>query len=238
VTAPDCPHPASCPVPDPTSVRRSRLRSIVLPAGSTWVMVARRDRWPSLFNPSGAGASRFAPVIPDDTPVPTAYFAATKTVALLETVLHSLGASPAPAIQRHVHLAPWLTIVVTMPSDVRLVDLGDDALDRLGLGRHQLVATTTDHYRCTREWATALHGQVIGGQPTHGLLWHSRLVEVGGATSSVLGEVRSEVCMLFGDALPTDAGAWAAEIHDDDLTAGTGLAHVDEIVTLLGGTIT
>jgi hypothetical protein len=237
VTAPDCPSPATCPVPDPTSVRRTTLRSAVLPAGSTWVMVVRRDRWPSLFNPSGVGDSRFAPLITEDTLVPSAYFAATRTVALLETVFHALGSSPRLVIRRQTHLAPWLLVGAALPDDLRLVDLRDPALDRLGLGRHQLVATRATHYPCTRQWAAALHGQVIGGRPTHGLLWHSRLAEVGGTASAVLGEVRSEVCVLFGDALPTEADAWTAEISDDDLTAGTGFAHVDEIAALLGATI-
>jgi hypothetical protein len=52
--------------------------------------------------------------------------------------------------------------------ELRLIDLGDAELDRLGLGRSELVATDAVHHRCTRAWAEALHDRTIGGEQPPG----------------------------------------------------------------------
>ena len=237
MTAPDCPEPASCPVPGPQAINRTRLRSVVLPEGGPMITSARRAGWPSLFNPTGLGDARFSPLHADGAPVPTVHLAGTGTVALLETALHDVGPGWSGLVDPAIDLAPWLLAEVTTPQDIRLVDLRDESLDHLGLTRPELVATSPAHYPCTRIWAEALRGQVIGGQRTHGLVWDSRVAEIGGAASAVLADVGSEVCVLFGDALPTDATTWAADVRYEDLTGGPGLTHVEEIVTLLGATI-
>ena len=61
---------------------------------------------------------------------------------------------------------------------MRLIDLRDPRLDRLGIPRSSLPATSAAHYPCTRRWAQALHDRRVGGQPTHGLTWHSRQAEL------------------------------------------------------------
>jgi hypothetical protein len=237
VTAPDCPYPASCPVPDPASINRTKLRSVVLGEGTTLATAARRSSWPALFDSSGRGRARFSPLHVGGAPVPSVYLAGTATVALLETALHSVALDGGGVVAAAVHLEPWLVAEITMPEDIRLIDLRDAPLGHLGLDRSQLVATSSAHYPCTREWAVALRRQVIGGQPTHGLMWHSRVAEIGGAASAVLDEVGSEVCVLFGDELATNQDGWAADVRYDDLTSGPGLTHVEDIVTLLRATI-
>ena len=169
--------------------------------------------------------------------IPTLYLSVTDTVALLETTLHEVVPTGGMVVDPTLDLAPWILAKVRAPFAIRLVDLRDDALARLGLRRSQLASSSPAHYPCTREWAAALRNQVIGGQDTFGLIWNSRIAELGSAASAVLADVDSEVCVLFGDALPTDAETWGAEVLYDDLTAGPGLTHVEEIVTLLGGTI-
>lgn len=75
-------------------------------------------------------------------------------------------------------LALWAEAEVSLTTQVRLIDLRDPALARLGLDRDALVATSGAHYPCTRRFAEQLHGRVIGGHVTHGVVWHSRQADL------------------------------------------------------------
>lgn len=148
------------------------LRTVVWDAGTTLRRGHQRHHPDPGELVPGRGDTRFAP-LPDTAHV---YVAATTFAALLESALHN-AAPPAPTAPRAV-LARWNEAEVALTRPVRLIDLRDAQLDRLGIRRHELVATTAAHYACTRRWAGHLHGRAIGGQQTHGIVWHSRQAEL------------------------------------------------------------
>lgn len=154
------------------------LRSIVWPAGTR----VHRGHKRTQPNPAelvpGVGDTRFAPLTPDgaDGPAHHVYVSETTFAALLESTLHD-AAPPAPRV-RAATLGHWVESEVELVVDIRLIDLRDGELVRLGIARHQLVATAAVHYRCTRAWAAQLHGRAVGGRPTHGLVWQSRQTEL------------------------------------------------------------
>lgn len=241
MTAPGCLDPASCQVPNPGNVDLRRLRLARLPAGVIFHTAYRRAHWPALFNPSGAGNARFSPVAAAGATVPTLYGAATQTVALLESCFHGVHGATTSTISEPLDLAPRGLIALDTPSPLQLIDLGDDALARVGLTRAQLVATTPEHYACTREWAVALHGRRIGGVAPAGLLWQSRIAELAQADSLLLGDllsVASEVFVLFGDRVASDPAAWhPGDPRYDDLTIGDGRLLAEQIAEQLGAVI-
>ncbi len=243
MTAPDCPDPGRCPVPDPASVDLRRLRSLRLAEGTTFHTAYLRSRWPALFNDSGRGNGRFSPLASADGArvVPTMYGAATQTVALLETAFHDVHASTPRIVSERLHLARRGLVTLTVPSSLPLVDLTDDALDRIGLDRAQLVATMPQHSPCTREWAVALHARRIGSVVPAGILWQSRVAELAGADSPLLGDllpVAGRVWVLFGDRVPTVPKAWRpGPPHADDLTSGPGRLLAEQIAEQLGAVI-
>lgn len=170
MTASGCLDPASCPVPDPAHVDLRRLRLIRLPAGFVFHTAYRRGHWPALFNPSSAGNARFSPLTASGVAVPTLYGAATQTVALLESCFHGVHERATKLISEALDLAPRGVVALQAPLSLPLVDLTDDALQRVGTARAQLVATTPEHDACTREWAVALRSRRIGGVVPAGFL--------------------------------------------------------------------
>ncbi len=109
-------------------------------------------------------------------PVTHVYVAETTFAALLESALHD--ASPPDPRVRAATLGHWVESEVELATDIRLIDLRDPELNRLGIERRELVATGAVHYPCTRAWARRLHGRAVGGHPTHGLVWQSRQTEL------------------------------------------------------------
>jgi len=177
----------------------------------------------------------------DGAIVPTMYCAATQTVALLETSFHDVHQMGTRIISESLHLAPRGVVALTAPVSLPLIDLTDEGLGRVGLRRAQLVATTPGHYACTRQWAVALHGRRIGPVTPVGVLWRSRIAELAGADSLLLGDLlpaSSSVWVLFGDRVPTDPGAWLpGDPHYDDLTTGDGRLLAEQIAEQLGAVI-
>jgi hypothetical protein len=241
VTAAGCLDPENCPVPDPDTVDTRRLRLFRLPEGATFHTSYRRERWPAVFNPSGLGNARFSPLTADGVLVPTMYCAATQTVALLETSFHDVHAMVPRIISESPQLARYGLVALTAPVPLPLIDLTDDGLARVGLERAELVATTPAHYACTREWAAALHGRRIGPVTPVGLLWRSRIAELAGADSLLLGDLlpaSSRVWVLFGDRVPTNPASWRpGDPHYDDLTTGEGRLLAEQIAEQLGAVI-
>lgn len=150
----------------------------------------------------GKGNTRFAPL----ADAHHVYVSRTATAALLESALHH-ASGPDPTIFQ-VELAKWTLASVQLASDVRLVDLRDPELDRLELGRNQLVNTEAVHYPCTRRWAEAVQHRKIGGQPVHGILWHSRQADLhadahqGGLLGDLLQHRSIEVGVLWHPHAP------------------------------------
>jgi hypothetical protein len=237
VTAEGCADPDSCPVPDPDDVDLRHLTSTVLPAG-TPLRRGHKSRYAATepvpatdADPAPTSMTRFAPV-PN---APHVYVARREIAALLESAFHDLV--PGNPRIRWPQLAHWSVAHVTLRTDVRLIDLREPALERLGLDRAQLVATDPGHYPCTRAWGVRLHGRHIGGRATYGLLWHSRQAEVHAdqgvrpLLADILTGEQAEVAVLWpprGQAfLDLVAGPWP-------LGSGRGLELVRDVANLLG----
>ena len=160
----------SCPVVEPSGALLRRLRTVVVPAASTWWRGTRYA--PESLAPPGHGDTRFAP-LPDSR---HGYFGATRTVALLESALHE-ASGPEPTIYM-ARLAGLSVHEVELTDPLRLVDLRDPELGRLGLQRWQLVDTTGRHSPCTRVWAAHFQTRQPGGYPIAGVVWHSRQADL------------------------------------------------------------
>src|SRR5437764_556512 len=173
MTAPGCLDPANCPVPRPGEVDLRRLRLSRLPEGTIFHTAYHRSHWPALFNDSGPGTARFSPINAAEVIVPTLYGAATQTVALLESCFHGVHEIGTKIISERLELATRGLVTLTAPIPLPLVDLSNDGLERIGMSRAHLVATTPEHYACTREWSAAFHARKIGGVMPVGVLWQS-----------------------------------------------------------------
>ena len=221
-------------MPAPQGPLLRRLRTHVIVAGT------RLRRGHQVSHPDaaalvpGLGSTRFAPV-PDTGHV---YVAATTFAALLESAFHD-AAPPAPRITAAL-LARWAEAEVQLTTDLRLIDLRDAELDRLGVDRSALVATAAAHYPCTRVWARALHGRHVGGRETHGLVWHSRQAELHSRAM-----VRRPALQELVDTHPAEVAVlWSPPARANPLrTTGAGLGRLDrgegeryvtDIVALLG----
>lgn len=223
-----------CPVPEPEVGILRRLRTEVIPAGARLRRAHQKIHPdPTQLVPS-IGDTRFAPL----DGVEHVYVAATALAALLESAFHD-ATPPDPRIPEAV-IALWAEASVTPRHRVRLIDLRDDELSRLGINRHQLVATDPTHYPCTRRWAEVLHGRRIGGQQTHGLLWHSRQVELHAsamtgrpAVRELLDEHPAEVAVLWSPPARSNV-LRAAPGGLGNLDTGPGLDYVNDATALLG----
>lgn len=241
MTAPGCLDPTACPVPAPDDVDLRRLRLAHLPEGATLHTSYARANWPALFNPSGIGNARFSPLGDRGAVIPTMYAAAAQTVALLETCFHDVHSTGTRLISESLHLARRGLVALTTPTRLPLVDLTDEGLSRLGLRRAQLVATTPEHYACTRQWVLSLHARRIGPTAPVGILWQSRVTELARADSLLLGDLpalASDVCLLFGDRVPMAPDAWQpGDPRYDDLSSGGGRLLAEQIAEQLGAVI-
>lgn len=222
-----------CPVPArPPGV----VRTHVWPAGTVLHRGVRAAHPDPTQLVDGLGDTRFAPM----DGVAHTYLSTTAFGALLESVLHD-AAPPTPRVQLPT-LRTWREETVVLTEDVRLVDLRDTQLQTLGVTRDQVVATAPLHYRCTRAWAAQLHGRVVGGQQTHGLLWHSRQAELHAAAAAsqrrpaladLLDEHPTEVAVLWSP--PADPAPLGR--HDGglgQLHLGPGWQYVRDAMVLLG----
>lgn len=187
-----------CPVAEPTGALLRKVHSTTVGPGRTWW---RGSRHPAdTLAPAGAGATRFAP-LPDTR---HGYFGATKTVALLESALHE-ASGPHPTIYL-ARLAAYRIGEVELTTELRLADLRDGELSRLGAVRDALVDTTPEHYPCTRRWAEHLQGRRGVG----GILWHSRQADLhrrsnpGGLFAEVLVHTPAEIAVVWCPPAPDD----------------------------------
>lgn len=224
-----------CPVPKPSPALLRRLRTRVLRAGTVLHRGVKQAHPDTTALVPGMGDTRFAPL----PGVAHAYVATTAFAALLESAFHE-----AVPPDRRIYLAQlgaWLEGRVAVAGDLRLIDLGDTELERLGLDRTQLVATDALHYPCTRAWAEALHGRHVGGHATHGLVWESRQTELQAAAiadrpalSELVTELPATVAVIWsppaypavleeapGGLGPLDEPAAARYV--DDLAATLGI---------------
>ena len=229
-----CPDAASCPVADPGIPRH--LRSHVIAAGTSWFNVSRHA---AVFNSSGAGDSRFAPLLgAGGRPVPHVYLAQNPIGALAETALHDVWGA-ASVVQRS-DLRGRSLRRLTCLTDLRVADLRDQHLDRYGLRRGELVSSPSEHYACTRRWAARRRAGPIGGQPVTGLMWHSRQVEIAAAHAAAPMQIlltaveqASEVAVIYGSTASGDRWFDTVEVYPD-LGEAQGLALVTDLCVQLG----
>ena len=190
---------ADCPVAEPTPGLLRRLRTTTVHAGTLWWRGSQHA--PDTLA-TGSGDTRFAP-LPGTS---HGYFGATRTVALLESALHELS-GPDPSIYL-ADLTGWTVSKVSLTAHLRLVDLRDPELARLGVARSALVDTTARHYPCTREWAIRLQHRRPGGHDVAGALWHSRQADLhararpGGLLADVLIHSPAEVAVAWHPSGP------------------------------------
>lgn len=159
-------------MPIPTTDVLRHLHTVTWRAGLSLRRGHKRTHTDPTELVPGVGDTRFAPL----RGVAHASVAGTTFAALLESALHD-AAPPEPRVPEVV-LSRWDEAGVVLTTDVRLIDLRDQALKNLGLDRGPLTATSAAHYPCTRVWAERLHGRQVGGQVTHGLVWNSRQLEL------------------------------------------------------------
>lgn len=190
--------------------------------------VHERAHTAAMFNRSGRGNSRFAPL----PGVGHVYLAASRTVALLETTFHDVHQDVPRIVYASTDLAGWQMTEVRTTADVRLLDLRDQQLERLGLRRDELVAAPPAHYPCTREWARTLIGRRPGGATPAGLLWNSRVAELAGGDSPLLDDLlnspSSEVCVIYDTDVPAGV-LQAVGPTFNDLSDGHGRLLVEAI---------
>ena len=227
MTADDCPHPSGCPVPSPPGpATASRLRT------TTWERSFFRVYDTTFgfdeFNP-GLGDTRFAPVDTAGGVVPHLYGGACDVVVLLDTIFHDVHHGMADRTVWLRDLVERGIVELTAPRPLRLIDLRDPQLDQLELRRDQLVSTHAEHYPCTRQWATWLHGTRPDDVNPDGIVWHSRQAELADARVT-LDVDDSELFVLFGDHADFGRGGFTRQFPGvQPLAAGSGRLRVDEI---------
>lgn len=152
-----------------------------------------------------------------------AYVATSSFAALLESAIHET-APPTPVIYS-TQLAEWIESAVKLTTDVRLFDLDDTELDRLGIDRADLVATDPLHYSCTRAWAATRVGRQVGQHETHGLIWRSRQTELHAsalahrpALAELVDEHPADVAVLWSP--PAAASVLANQPGDASHSSG------------------
>lgn len=231
MTSAPCGDP-DCPVAPPSTDHISVVSGIVLRSGSRWW---RSTRFSPTDLVSEVGNTRFAP-LPD---VHHGYFGSTRTVALLESTLHS-AAGPSPTIYI-AHLDGWAIHEVELTVDIELADFRNDQLTRMGLARPQLITTTIQHYPCTRQWASAIHGS--SGTDLGGVVWHSRQAELhaeanpGGLLGNVLRHTTAEVAVVWSPPGVRDIFRVTGE-RVELVENGSPARIVDELAHLIGAVVT
>ena len=204
-------------VQDPPDDLIDRVTEDQWPAGDMLVHCWREPHGPDVFNP-GFGGGRFHSFDAGHPPAPvsTWYAGEDEAVCLAESVFHDvvLG-SGAFLAGRHLVGRRLSRLSLDYSRSLRLVQLHDPGLAKLGLRPRNLTDTTSYHYPRTVSWARAIHDQIAWAQ---GLVWHS----------SKYNTRRSLV--LFGDR---SVGAMTAE-PPLALDRGLGLALVHQVAHELG----
>ncbi len=217
---------ADCPIVDPSSIDRRRLRTIVWPPGTERFRGSRTDHAGAPWVPEGLGDGRFSP-LPGR---PHAYVAEQRSAAILESVLHE-ASGPNPRIYA-AQLARHSVTRLRFRRLVHLVDLRDPALADLGIEPTELTDALPLHYACTRQVAERL----IGSKGTHGFVWTSRQGRLhrernpDGLAAEVLEHRRLDAAVIYQDRYDGTAEVLGAE----PLTAdGDPTRYVLELASLL-----
>lgn len=222
-----CPDSTGCPVPG--SLPGQRATTL---ASGTLLFHAYDATWGYDEHNPGYGDARFSPfdAAASGRRVPAMYLAQTETAALLETVFREVHQTSSRQIYEK-DLRGMMLAHLRVPRDAVLGDLRDPELSRHGLDREQVVATSAEHYPCTRRLAVAAHRRQLDGRSCEGLIWHSRQVELAGGAAT-------EVAVLFGDEYPSGRGTWTlAGPGCRNLFEGPGRLLIDTIAEALSAVV-
>lgn len=176
-----------------------------------------------MFNPGYGRGGRFHFIVSTGgATVPALYAADGEDAAIAETIFHDVPLHGRRFVGGHRLVGRRLgDIVVSAGDPLRLVELHDPGLLRLGLRPHKLTQTSAYHYPRTRMWAAACHEQLPWAQ---GLVWMSARFNT------------SRAVLLFGDRVPSSqlSGGLATP---EELDRGDGLARVRGLGAAVGITV-
>lgn len=217
---------ADCPIVEPGDIDRRSLLTRTLDAGTEWFRVGRTVHGTQPFAPPGSGNGRFSPL--DDRG--HSYIAAQRSASLLESALHE-ASGPNPRIYGAT-LQAYSLHRLRLNEQVRLIDLRDTALARLGLVREQLTGSGGLHYPCTR----AVAERIVESKLSVGFVWTSRQGALhaarnpDGLASEVLRHDSLDVAVLYSP----DAAHALEVIESQPLVSTTGPSRfVLELANLL-----
>lgn len=232
-----CPDPQSCTVLRPSAP--ARLSTHVIEADTWWYNVSRHK---PLFNATGLGLSRFAPMsTPAGRPIPHAYVAQNAIGALLESALHDVWGSTATI--QHLDLRGRMLRRVTCTTRLTVIDLQNSQLINHGIERDQIVSSPSEHYWCTRKWAAhyihhtrrSVEGRLVGG-----IIWQSRQMELAAAHAKhwvqillTAGDEIARVAVVY-DHDGTLSRSFDVEVIHEDLGRGDGLDLITDMSSDLG----
>ena len=190
-----------------------------LKKGSCLFRVHHQKYEGTAFNPGVGQPSRFSPIVDSvGNNIPTLYAGNSKNSALAESVFRNL-VSISPAITRF-SLRKQLLSTLQNTRKLRLVDLTQNGLRRLGLKRNQLLESEYDSYKQTARWAEALHNL---NDEIDGMVWISTQYDT------------EKSILLFGDRV------FSKDLliinQGDSLYDGSGLELVLEFANEAGITI-
>jgi len=161
---------AATPFPAPGPGLRATL--IPWPAGREIHRVHDSAFRSTQFNSGGKGNARFSPIATAAGKViPTLYGGSTFDCAAMETVFHDIPFAPGFKAFDKDKLTGKCVSVISPSRDLRLVNLSNLALRKLGIARVHLIESDAADYPLTRPWAAALYEQV---SQADGLYWVSR----------------------------------------------------------------
>ncbi len=215
-----------CPVVRPRDIDRRKLRVHQIPGRSVRYRASEVRFGTSTFTPEGMGNGRFSRL----TGRAHAYVAEQRSAALLESALHE-AAGPNPRIYAAT-LARYAMHRLAFVQPVRLIDLRDPELDRLGLDPSQVTATSALHYPCTQ----AVAHWIVGAKDTAGLTWTSRQGALhaarnrDGLAAEVLRHQSLDVAVVYK---PDHAGKIAVLESEPLMTNGEPGRFVVELANLL-----
>lgn len=202
-TTPDDVLPA---VPEPWADLTTRTNRTELADGTLLVRCHRAPYAPTQFNAGHGAGGRFhffSDV--DGRKVPVLYAADSAEGAVAETMLRDVPLRGFRFVAGHV-VAHWSTTDVAVDcreAPLKLAQLHDPGLLRLGLRPANLTDTGPSHYPRTRLWAAAVHAQLEWAQ---GLVWVSARYNTSRAYVLFGDRVDPERLVQTGAPRPLDRG--------------------------------
>jgi hypothetical protein len=221
-----------CPVAWPSDRLIAAVPEHTLGAGSDLARGYRTDYSATGFPPPGAGRpGRFSPL----EGVSHAYAARFASAAVLETALRDVDSRDRLVVAPQ--LAGWAVSQVVATRSLVLADLRGPSLAALELSPEQLTTAGPAHYRCTGQWAAALHRRGFDG-----IVWHSRQAalyrdrarQLGGLAQAILAHAAIEAFAYWGspnDGLFAPAGNPPTVLRNPDGSPGP---LVVDLAALLG----